>query len=213
MSTQDQDYVGLDFAVDTNPDTVQVRVSAAFMRQEFHGCDPDYIKDVCQGQCCRRSTSIALHPDEQHLLEAIGGVIKGGLLTQPADPQDREGTTADGKRGCQYQSGDTYLCTLHFTPNKPFSCIANPFTLNKKNTLIIRNRYRLLKCFKDDGQPAYKAFRGSIDFLFGDEEAQRICDHIESGGGDLVVPMPYQRWLWLKQLDDIRHERPLTKGP
>ncbi|MCP6429448.1 hypothetical protein NL523_29475, partial [Klebsiella pneumoniae] len=27
---------------------VQVKVSAASARQEFHGCEPDYIRDVCK---------------------------------------------------------------------------------------------------------------------------------------------------------------------
>jgi len=165
---------------------VRVKASAASARQTFHGCEPGYIADVCHGRCCRSATApggtlITIHPNEEAAIAAAGGHTTGGRL----DP-------VDGR--CPFQAGDTYLCGLHGTVAKPFGCIASPFTLNANGTLIIRNRYRLLRCYKDarpDGTqlPAYVAFRASLDLLFGGPEAARICEHLAGGGGDLWAEM------------------------
>ena len=160
-----------------------VKVSAASMRQEFAGCSPDYIRDVCHASCCRSSIAatgiiVTIHPTEQAAIKAVGGVVVNGLL-QPAD----------GCRRCPFQSTETHLCGLHDTPAKPFGCIASPFTLTRNgHTLIVRNRYRLLKCYRDgDRIPAYIAFRASLDLIFGRDVAQDISDHMDAGGGDMVA--------------------------
>jgi len=165
------------------PDTVRVKVSAKMARLKFNGCDPDYIRDVCHASCCQSSTHptgtlITVHPTETAAMEARGATVLDGML-QP-NP---------GEKKCPFKTGE-HLCGLHFTPDKPFGCIASPFTLNKNGTLIVRNRYTKLKCYKDGNQiPAYKAFRASLDLIFGAEEAARICDHLDNGGGDLFAHM------------------------
>jgi hypothetical protein len=128
---------------------------------------------------------ITIHPIEQLQVEKRGGEVVHGFL-QPRP----------GQRVCPFKARDTFLCRLHDTPDKPFGCIASPFTLNANDTLIIRNRYRLLVCFNDGARlPAYVAFRSSLNLIFGDDGAERICAHLESGGGDMfveVAPMPYR---------------------
>src|ERR1700731_4960344 len=122
---------------------IKIKVSAASARLEFNGCEPDYIKNVCHASCCRNTTVpegciVSIHSSETEAITARGGVVKAGLL-QPAQ----------GSCGCPFQNLTTHLCDLHRTPDKPFGCRASPFTLNRNNTLIVRQRYTRLKCFRD----------------------------------------------------------------
>jgi hypothetical protein len=177
-----------------------VKISAAMMRQPFHGCTPEFIKDVCQGRCCRSpgaktgtGTLITIHPSEVRLIERKGGVVRDGLLLP-----------REGERQCPFQDGD-YLCGLHGTAAKPFGCIASPFTLNDSDTLIVRNRYRLLPCYKTESSfPAYKAFYDSLILIFGREATVQIAWHLEQGGGDLAALMPERSYRMLKENDDIK---------
>ena len=85
---------------------------------------------------------ITIHPSEQAAIEGLGGRVIDGLL-QPKT----------GCRKCPFKTPE-HLCGIHFSGSKPFGCIASPFTLNANDTLIVRNRYRLLKCY-NDGRSAY----------------------------------------------------------
>lgn len=182
----------------------QVRVSARSARLRFHGCDPEYIRDVCHGRCCEGSAGlmVVVHPTEAAAVAAAGATIspylsliaQGGLL-RPADPAAR-----GAKQICPFKAPD-HLCSLHGGA-KPFGCVASPFTLNGNDTLIVRNRYKLLRCY-DDGPrlPAYVAFRVSLDLIFGAAEAARICGHLEEGGGDLKAAMPELSWRILHDND------------
>jgi hypothetical protein len=88
------------------------------------------------------------------------------------------------------------LCGLHFTPDKPFVCATGPFHLNAHGKLILRNRYKLLRCYRD-GQghpgnvapPAYRAFGGSLAILLGDEQYEKLVAHLDGGGGDTFVTL------------------------
>jgi hypothetical protein len=177
---------------------VQVKVSAAMARLEFAGCSPDYIKNTCHATCCQSSTSptgtiITIHPREVPAIEARGGVVIDGLL-QPKP----------GEKKCPFKTQDN-LCGIHFTPDKPFGCIASPFTLNDNDTLIVRNRYKTLKCYKDgDKVPAYRAFSASLKLIFGEEGAARITAHLDAGGGDILATMSAQNYETLKTNDVIK---------
>jgi len=181
---------------------VTIKISAASANLIFKGCSPDYIKDVCHASCCDSSTSptgtmITINPAEQKKIEKRGGVVIDGLL------QPRE-----GERKCPFKSAD-HLCSIHFTPDKPFGCIASPFTLNKNGTLIVRNRYKLLKCYKEEGGvPAYQAFRASLDLIFGKVEAERICQHLAAGGGDIPAQIKREVYNTLLENDEIKHGAP-----
>lgn len=163
------------------PTTIPVRVSAKCARLRFHGCEPEYIRTVCKARCCESSVSptgtmIAIPRAEQPRIRALGGRIKDGLLQ--SDP---------GCRKCPFKTA-VDLCSLHDTKAKPTACVVSPFMLNANGTLVIRNRYKLLVCY-DAGPrlPAYKAFRDSLVLLFGETQTKRITDHLDNGGGDIIV--------------------------
>lgn len=191
-----------------------VRVSAAMLRQEFHPCEPGYIKTVCHAKCCDAPTRpsgmlVSIHESEQWRIERNGGIVAGGLL-QPAD----------GERGCQFKDRGTCLCKLHGTDDKPFGCIASPFTLNKSDTLIVRNRYRMLPCYKAAGaQPAYITHRKSLDEIFGRAEAERICRELTAPAPPLAIDaeMPDRIYRMLKDNDATKNgcddERARTVRP
>ena len=214
-------YVGIDLRVEqvaanegqwvamnhTQEEMVEVKISAAMARLRFHGCDPDYIRDVCHAACCKTSsqksgTLITINEDERAKIEARGGVVIDGRLQSP-------------DKHCPFEDCTSHLCTLHFTPDKPFGCIASPFTLNKSGTLIVRNRYRLLRCYNVGPQlPAYIAFWASLDLIFGEAEAQRISDHLDAGGGDMAAQMPLASYQRLRSSDALKHgEKPDLPGP
>lgn len=207
-----RDYTGIDLsppqvetnraqaaAILTGEAAPTVKISAASARQEFAGCRPDYIRDVCHARCCDAPSSpvgtmITIHPTEEPRIVALGGTVIDGML------QPRE-----GERVCMFRD-DAYLCTLHEDEDKPFGCVASPFTLNRNGTLIVRNRYRQLVCFKDgDRIPAYRAFSDSLDLIFGTEEAARITAHLDSGGGDLIVPIAADTRAILLDNDQLKH--------
>jgi len=158
--------------------SVPVKISSKSARQLFKGCNINYIRSICKGRCCEGTNhiSVAIHPTEQARIESQGGIVKNGFLTP------------DGRGLCPFKTDDG-LCKLHGTGNKPLGCIASPFDLNSNDTLIIRNRYRLLRCFKNGTVPAYLAFQSSLDALFG-KDSQTIINHLKNGGGDIIVSMP-----------------------
>jgi len=136
---------------------------------------------------------ITIHPSEQAMIESVGGVVIDGLLQPNA-----------ATRKCVFKTAD-HLCGLHGTSCKPFGCIASPFTLNKNDTLIVRNRYRLLKCYNDGRRlPAYIAFRSSLRLIFGDQWTTLIIDHLEAGGGDMKAPISAHQYQMLHENDAIK---------
>lgn len=176
----------------------EIKISAKSARQMFIECGPTCIATGCKGNCCdapSRPTGcmITINPDEQARIEALGGVVIDGLL-QPRP----------GEKGCPFKSEG--LCGLHQSGEKPWGCVASPFTLNKAGTLIIRNRYRMLPCFKHDGPkaPAYETFRSSLAIIFGEDETDRIVAHLAGGGGDLIAKVDPAIKAKLVQNDQIK---------
>lgn len=179
-------------------DWTKVRVSAACARLPFIECGPACIAAGCNGNCCDAPSKpggclVTIHPAEAPRIEARGGVVREGLL------QPRPGTL-----GCPFKRDG--LCSLHGTPDKPFGCIASPFTLNRAGTLIVRNRYKMLPCYRLDGpkRPAYQTFRSSLDLIFGRTVARRIAAHLDAGGGDVIAPMPRRHFEMLMENDEIK---------
>lgn len=177
----------------------RVRISAKSARLKFNGCEPEFIRTVCHGRCCEAPSSkpgilVTIDAAEKPRLEALGARVVGGLL-QPAPEQ----------RLCPFKTS-VHLCGLHETPDKPFICIVGPFHLNANNTLIVRNRYKLLKCYNTGPRlPAYKAFHSSLVTLFGAEGAATITTHLDSGGGDLVMQMPAESYRMLVENGESLH--------
>jgi hypothetical protein len=179
----------------------RVKVSAASARLRFQGCDPDYIRTTCHGACCHvksvpMGTIVRVEPDQQPGLIARGAVILEGILQTV-------------NRRCVFIDDPAGLCTLHGTPDKPRNCIQSPFILNDHDTLIVRNRYKLLVCYQAvPALPAYVAFRASLDLIFGLLEASRVVAHLEGGGGDLMADMPAARYDFLKDVSHTWRGRP-----
>lgn len=183
-----------------------VKVSAAMARLEFMECGPVCNAHGCSGKCCDAPSKpegcfVTIQPDEELRIEALGGDVQAGLL-QPKE----------GERGCPFKVDG--LCSLHESGEKPWGCIASPFTLNPSGTLIIRNRYRLLPCYKNEGPkaPAYRTFRSSLVHIFGEAETARLEAHLDAGGGDIRLAIdPAIRAKLLKN-DDIRREAKALGG-
>jgi len=168
-------------------DPVEIRASSKNMRQEFNGCEPDYIRDVCHAACCRSSVvpegfQVVVHKSEEDALRALGAKIEGGRI-RPQEP---------GQKHCPFEEQPSHLCALYNNEARPWGCGAPPFALAPGwRTLIVRNRYRLLKCYKDGRRlPAYRAFASSLAQVLGEAEAIRLTAHLDDGGGDLQVQMP-----------------------
>lgn len=177
----------------------KIRISAASARQPFHGCEPGFIRDVCHAKCCDAPTRpsgtlITIHPSEIGRIERLGGKVVGGLL-QPKP----------GERKCPFKTED-HLCGIHFAKGEPFGCIASPFTLNANDTLIVRNRYRLLPCYRTpESRPAYQAFAESLILILGADQARRVSAHLADGGGDITVRIDPTTYAMLKDNDAIKH--------
>jgi len=152
------------------PVVTKIRVNIAALMQPFHACTADFIRDVCQARCCRSTTdptgiAVVVTKDEAVRLRLRGAYI-----------DDATGRIAPVNRRCPFQHGKTHLCILHGTDDKPHGCIISPFTINDNDTLIVRNRYRLLPCFQADGAvPVYEAHAQSLIMLFGETNAADIA--------------------------------------
>lgn len=176
-----------------------VRLTRRTAMLPFNGCEPEYIRTVCHGACCRSSIApsgiiVTIHPSEEEAIRARGGEISNGFL-QPKD------------RRCPFQN-EAQLCDLHGSGAKPFGCSASPFTLAPGGrTLIVRNRYRLLKCYNDGRRiPAYRAFRGSLDLIFGEEGAHHVCAEIEAGGDEAWWEIPDEIFALLTENDAAKRK-------
>lgn len=192
---------------------VNVWVSTRSMWQRFHGCTPEFIEDVCHAKCCDApsrptGTLITIHPSEEAAMRALGQEVDGGLLVTP-------------ERRCPFKT-EKHLCALHDTGQKPFGCCASPFTLTKRDTLIVRNRYRMLPCYSgkakpdEEWPPAYIAFKSSLERLFGEATTERLhwwlwewgdAHHREYDGPVAwQVPMLEEAHRMLHTNDDIKRD-------
>lgn len=192
-NTDNEAYNTMANELETPVGMIKVKISGKWIKKKFR-CSVDYIKNVCHGGCCTGSDKvlISLLPDEEKRQEELGFKVKDGKLCASSSTHKCPHIQPDG------------LCKIHFTPDKPFGCIASPFTLTKGNTLIIRNRYSRMKCF-GDGEYSYKVFRASLDLIFGKEEAQRICDYYDRNDGDLIAYMPKANYEKIIYLDSLKH--------
>ena len=146
---------------------MNIKISEKWLQYKFN-CNIDTILNLCHGRCCEGSNRIlvSLLPEEEIYFKSLGYNIENHLLM----PINKK---------CPFKL-DSGLCKLHETTDKPFGCIASPFTLNKNNTLIVRYRYSRL-CCAGSGQPAYKTFYPSLELLFGNvaKEIEKDLDNKE----------------------------------
>lgn len=182
--------------VETKNGLVKVNVSGKMLRQKFHPCEENFIKEVCKGRCCQGTDKIVVtvHPSEEEWITKLGAEVKDGLIV------------ADKRGLCPFKSDDG-LCTIH-GDDKPFGCKASPFTLNKNDTLIVRNRYRMLKCYKCEGSaPAYEAHQWSLEQIFGVDETARIVSLVQQGDDKIPAFIPLDHYNMLRENDNIKHGR------
>jgi hypothetical protein len=193
-----------------------VSVAARVAWQRFHGCDPEYIAIVCHSRCCDApsrpgGTMITIHRSERAAIEARGGRVTNGLLVTAGR--------------CTFKD-PAGLCRLHDTPDKPFGCIASPWTLSSTGrALIVRNRYRMLVCYAATTRrrgrstagflPAYVAFRASLDIILGEDRATDLCERLDRYGDACAsgyrgperyrVVVPARQWRILRENDETKH--------
>ncbi len=171
------------------PDAVNVpvKVSAKSMLQMFHPCTPKFINDVCGARCCESSTSktgimVTIHETERKrvhkAIDKVNDTKKGSGKYRHIDKAGFVLPSSRTKK-CPLKTSDN-MCSVHGTSAKPFGCVASPFTLTSSNTLIVRNRYRSLKCFKaEDSVPAYQAHRASLVAIFGEDQTKQLEKHLK----------------------------------
>ena len=179
---------------------IPVRVSRSMLLQNFHPCESGFITGTCRGRCCESSEGIlvTVHPSEVEQIESLGAKVKDGFIVP------------DHRNLCPFKTDDGF-CGIH-GEEKPFGCKASPFTLNKNGTLIVRNRYRLLKCYEcHNSVPAYKAHRWSLEQIFGVAETERIVGLMESGEGDFEAYVDQYRYDMLVDNDDAKNQRVTEK--
>lgn len=169
-----------------------IKISKKWLTKKFP-CSYNYIINNCKGRCCGivGKIMISLLPKEEIWHKKNGfNTLNGFLLPDKIINQ------------CPYKllSG---LCKLHNTEFKPFGCIASPFTLNNKNTLIIRYRYSRLKCF-DTGDYAYNIFKKSLILLFGLQETINIINQVKNNNGDIFANMDMHILNKIKYLDNLK---------
>ena len=174
---------------------ITIKISDKWLNHKFL-CSKDYIINNCKGRCCQGTDKIliSLLPEEEQKHKDKGFIVIDGLL----QPNSKT-------RQCPHKLNNG-LCGVHNTYLKPFGCIASPFTLNDSNTLIVRNRYSMLKCH-GDGERAYKVFRASLDLIFGKGEAEILCKKLDEKEKDITALMPYESYKKLKYLDGLKHNR------
>jgi hypothetical protein len=167
----------------------------------FNGCDPDFIKNVCKARCCHSSVSptgtlITIHESEVEGINEMGGVVVDGFL-QPNE----------GEKRCPFKTEEE-LCGIHYTDKKPFGCIASPWKLTSKDTLIIRNRYKQFKCFKAGKMlPAYVAFKQGLTHLVGEAEYNKVEEAFNNGAEEVWLDIPLLPYYMLKDNEEAKKGR------
>ena len=166
----------------------QIKISIKSMQQMFHPCTDEYIKNVCHGRCCESSKGlkVVVSNNEIKNIEKLGATIIDNFI-QP---------NKCGK--CPFKDDD-HKCKIH--NDKPFGCKASPFILTAGDTLIVRNRYRLLICYKADGSlPVYLAHKWSLIQIFGVAEYNKLVQHMEKNNpNDLFLTLDDDKYRIFKE--------------
>jgi Fe-S-cluster containining protein len=165
------------------------------MNQKFVKCEEEYIVNNCKGRCCEGSDRIlvTVHKSEQLKFEEKGAKVEGGFLVP-----------VNGLCPFKTKKG---LCNTH--KDKPFGCRVSPFTLNTNNTLIVRNRYRSLKCFRRTDikkYPVYISHKQSLIFLFGKTQYKKIV-RFSKKEKDCYLKIEYNKYKMLLDNDFQKNKK------
>lgn len=171
----------------------KIKISIPSLFQKFQPCEPNYIRQVCHGRCCQGSGRllITVHDSEIERIKNLSAELEGNFIK--------------GKNGlCPFKKN--HLCGIH--EDKPFGYKASPFTLSKNDVLIIRNRYRMLRCYNTPNAiPAYRAHRWSLEQIFGKDETQKIIDKIEGGALEIISEISDEKYIILKENDLLKKKK------
>lgn len=177
----------------------KVKISVKSLLQKFQICEPNYINEVCKGRCCESAGGlmVTVHKSEEQRIKKLGAEIENGFIK-------------DTNCGvCVFKKDN--LCSIH--ENKPFGCKASPFTLNKNNTLIVRNRYRMLKCYNTESAvPVYLAHRWSLVQIFGEDETSKIITKIQRGDEEVYAKISQEKLNIIIDNDLAKHPDRIKKG-
>ncbi len=174
---------------------IKIKVSCDSLKQKFQICEVNYIKNVCRGRCCQGTGKImvTVHDTEKEYYKNLGVIIVNNFI----QPDKTTGL-------CPFKNLNG-LCNIHL--NKPFGCKVSPFTLNSNGTLIIRNRYRLLKCYNTQlSVPAYKAHGRSLKQIFGNKITAKIIDSVKQNDKFYYVEINFSIYKILLENDMVKHE-------
>jgi Fe-S-cluster containining protein len=174
---------------------VKIKISSKSMNQKFVKCEEEYIVNNCKGRCCEGSDRIlvTVHKSEQLKFEEKGAKVEGGFLVP-----------VNGLCPFKTKKG---LCNTH--KDKPFGCRVSPFTLNTNNTLIVRNRYRSLKCFRRTDikkYPVYISHKQSLIFLFGKTQYKKIV-RFSKKEKDCYLKIEYNKYKMLLDNDFQKNKK------
>jgi Fe-S-cluster containining protein len=174
---------------------VKIKISSKSMNQKFVKCDEEYIIKNCKGRCCEGTDKIlvTIHKSEQLKFEKKGAKVKDGFLVP-----------VNGL--CPFKTNKG-LCSTH--QDKPFGCRISPFTLNTNNTLIVRNRYRSLKCFRRKDvkkYPVYVSHKQSLIFLFNKKQYNKLV-RFSKKGKDCYLKLEYKKYKMLLDNDFQKNKK------
>lgn len=174
---------------------VKIKISTKSVNQKFIKCEKEYIVNNCKGRCCEGSDRIlvSIHKSEQNKFIKKGAKIKDGFLVP-----------VNGL--CPFKTKEG-LCGTH--QDKPFGCIISPFTLNTNNTLIVRNRYRLLNCFKRKDvkkYPVYISHKQSLIYLFGKRQYKKLIKFAKKEK-DCYLKLDYNKYKMLLDNDFQKNKK------
>ena len=181
---------------------VYIKISVKIMNIKFNKCEPNFIKNICQGRCCVLGKYIAILPKEEMGLKKINIAVENGILKLKDNI-------------CPFFLKDTFLCSLHNTKHKPMSCILSPFRINDNNTLVIKRRNFCFKCFKKESNeklPSYIVFKNSLIKLFGIENYSEIVKKMENKyQTDFYIKMTKENYKNVLILKDIINKNTKVK--
>lgn len=156
--------------------TKTIVVDRKSLDERFVKCEPEFIKEVCKGACCKGVKRVCLMPGEHGQIERAGGKIEKRLLVSP-------GT-------CPFLNSES-LCSLHLRGLKPWSCKISPFVISDnrpKLKLFIHSRYLRQPCHRTEGEPAWKIWRPSLELIFG-QNYYLLVKTLETVSTDFVMPI------------------------
>lgn len=175
-----------------------LKISAKSARLLFNGCQLEYMRDVCHGRCCDAPTDpngckVIVTPAEavsykyEYRVKTVDNMLVG----------------VNGK--CPFKMDD-HLCMIH-NFGKPLGCTMSPFTVNSNDTIVIKNRNKLMRCYKAaPAIPAYKAYFNSLVAIVGLSNAIDIRNHLDKGGGDMTVEIQNLKYDIIKFVTEGRRK-------